>query len=117
MMARRPADPTSLAAVSMRLAITRLALNRTQADMDKLMGSSSGGQSWQNYESGRRRITVDHALGLVRTCRLTLPWIYQGEMKDLPPDLYEKLLELLPTSNQPTTLKGRSRTASRTIKR
>ena len=85
-MARRTPDPTSQSEIGARLAVTRQALGYTQAMMSKLMGSATAGQAWENYEAGRRRISINHALKLCQTCRLTLPWIYQGQMTDLPPD-------------------------------
>lgn len=95
-MARYHSDPTSLAEIGTRLALTRQALGFTQATMDKMMGSTSAGQAWENYEAGRRRISINHALALCRACQLTLPWIYQGQMNDLPPHIRDEILRLMP---------------------
>ena len=94
-MARKGRDPTALNEIAERLALTRQALGYTQATMSRLMGSSTAGQAWENYEAGRRRISVDHALALCRTCGVTLAWVYQGQMDTLPKSLYDKISELL----------------------
>jgi transcriptional regulator with XRE-family HTH domain len=100
-MASRSLDPTSLPAIGARLKLTRQALGFTQATMSKLMGSSTAGQAWENYEAGRRRISVTHAMELCRTCQLTLPWIYQGQMHDLPPHIREEILRRMPPGGMP----------------
>jgi len=80
-MARHKPDPSSSAAIGARLAMTRHSLGATQAEMAKLMGSVTNGQAWGNYESGRRCISIGHALELCRTCGLSLDWIYRGKGK------------------------------------
>ena len=72
-MQRRNIDPTSLAEIGARLKISRLALGKTQAEMAADMGSSTSGQAWENYEAGRRRISIDHALALSRLGRRLRP--------------------------------------------
>jgi transcriptional regulator with XRE-family HTH domain len=104
-MARQKPDPSSLSEIGARLGLTRKALGYTQAMMSKLMGSATAGQAWENYESGRRRISIDHALTLCRTCGLTLDWIYQGQMHHLPADIRDKIQQELPAQ---TTFKSRS---------
>src|SRR5262245_33222971 len=107
-MARR-SDPSSIAEIGKRLALTRTALGYTQFSMAKLMGSKSQGQAYANYELGFRRISIDHALALCRSCRLTLAWIYQGQLDDLPPDIRDKILRLLQSDDgQHTTRKTRA---------
>jgi transcriptional regulator with XRE-family HTH domain len=83
----RSSDPTSVAAIGERLKWTRLALGNTQVEMARLIGSATNGQAWENYEAGRRRISIDHASPLCRKCRLSLDWIYHGEMDKLPDDV------------------------------
>jgi transcriptional regulator with XRE-family HTH domain len=94
-MVRQPVDPTSIVQIGVRLALTRRALGLTQIMMGQLMGTISNGQAWGNYEGGKRRISVDHALALCRNCGMTLDWIYQGQMVNLPPDLREKIQRLM----------------------
>ena len=96
MAPRHSTDPTSLVEIGTRLALTRQALGYTQAMMARLMGSSTAGQAFANYESGLRRISIGHATKLCQTCGLTMDWIYLGQMHSLPPDLRSKIQELLP---------------------
>ena len=70
-MAHQPIDPTSIAEIGARLELTRQALGLTQVMMGRLMGAVSNGQAWRNYESGKRRISIDHALALTRS------WAYR----------------------------------------
>src|SRR5262245_33763970 len=104
-MARR-VDHTAPAQVGTRLALTRTALGYTTTTMCRMMGSASHGSAYSNYESGIRRISLDHALELCRRCRLTLAWIYQGELDTLPADIRNKILALLP-DGQHTSRKSR----------
>ena len=110
MVRRKPENPTSLTEIGHRLALTRQALGYTQATMGKLMGASAGGQAFQNYEAGRRRISIGHATKLCQTCGMSMDWIYLGHMHSLPPELRDKILEhVAPRGPYQTTLKSRSR--------
>lgn len=86
-MPRPAVDPSSAAEVGKRLARTRQALGYTTTKMCDLMGSISHGSAYTNYEMGRRRISLDHALALRRECGLTLDWIYCGDISNLPEHL------------------------------
>lgn len=99
-MARHSTDPSSVEAIGNRLALTRQALGYTQATMAKLMGSTTAGQAFANYESGLRKIAVTHAIKLCQTCGLTLEWIYLGQMHNLPPDLRIRIQDLLPPNKR-----------------
>src|SRR5262245_8270660 len=90
----RPIDPTSDEAIAERLHLTRTALGRTTTEMCRLMGSTSGGSAWTNYEMGRRRINLDHAFRLCATCGLDLNWIYMGSKDGLRKELREKIDDL-----------------------
>lgn len=94
-MPRTPVDPSSLPQMAVRLTLTRRALGHSQATMSRLVGSSTGGQAWHNYESGLRRISIGHALALCRTCNLTLDWIYQGHLHTLPQPIRDRIQELM----------------------
>ena len=111
-MAHQPMDPTSIAEIGRRLELTRQALGLTQVMMGRLMGAVSNGQAWGNYESGKRRISVDHALALSQNLGLPLDWIYQGRMVNLPPELREKIQHLM-LEAQPQTLTRRLRPAGK----
>jgi transcriptional regulator with XRE-family HTH domain len=103
----RKTDPTSPAEIGRRLALTRRALGYTTTTMCRMMGSQSGGSAYSNYEIGRRRIALDLALALCAHCRLTLAWIYQGQLDTLPADIRDKILALLPDDGQHTNRKSR----------
>ena len=93
-MARAGVNPTSVAETGKRLARTRTALGYTTTKMCKLMGSSSHGSAFTNYEMGRRRISLDHALALCDECGLTLDWIYRGHIQGLPEHLQKAIQAL-----------------------
>ena len=105
------ADPTSVEEIGARLVLTRRALGVTQAMMGQLMGSVGTGQAWENYEAGRRRISIDHANALTQSCGIPLDWVYQGQMANLPPQLRERIQQLMLESHRsaqsPTTRKSR----------
>jgi transcriptional regulator with XRE-family HTH domain len=103
----RKTDPTSPIEIGRRLALTRRALGYTTTTMCRMMGSQSGGSAYSNYEIGRRRIALDLALALCARCRLTLAWIYQGQLDTLPADIRDKILALLPDDGQHTNRKSR----------
>ena len=94
-MAHQPIDPTSITEIGRRLELTRRALGFTQVAMGRLMGAVSNGQAWQNYEAGTRRISIDHALALCRNCSVTLDWVYQGQLVNLPPALRDRIQQLM----------------------
>jgi len=106
-MKRQQPDPSSPAEVGARLALTRQALGYTTTTMCRMMASVSHGSTYSNYESGIRLISIKHALALCTRCRLTLAWIYQGELDTLPADIKAKILALLPKDDQHTTRKSR----------
>lgn len=76
--------------IAERLKLTREALGVTQKEIARLAGAS-GGQAWNNYEAGRRRINVDHALALCRSVGVSLDWIYHGDRRNLHHDLAVKI--------------------------
>jgi transcriptional regulator with XRE-family HTH domain len=107
-MVRMPSDPTSIAEIGRRLELTRRALGLTQVMMGRLVGAISSGQAWGNYEAGNRRISIDHALALSRTLGVSLDWVYQGQMVNLPPELREKIQRIiLESANEPQSLTRR----------
>src|SRR5262249_30852518 len=75
-----------------RLRLTREALKKNQADWCRMVGIEQ--QAWNNYERGRRRISLDHALKVVKATGVGLDWIYRGISKDLPQDIFAGLREL-----------------------
>lgn len=77
-------------AISRRLRELRQALGYTQATMARIAGI--GTTTWNNYEKGLRRISLDEALKVCSATGATLDWIYRGEgIGQLPRDLALKL--------------------------
>jgi transcriptional regulator with XRE-family HTH domain len=48
-------------------------------------------QAWNNYECGRRRISLDEAMKVVARTGASLDWIYRGLEHTLPVNVAEKL--------------------------
>ncbi len=90
-MAPRKKIPSLMKEHGRRLRLTRLAFGHTQAVMSHLMGSKTSGQAWENYESGRRLISVAHAMQLCQRLGLTMDWFYFGNMRMLPEDIQDRL--------------------------
>lgn len=81
---------TPLQGISRRLRELREALGHTQATMAQIAGINR--TTWNNYETGLRRISLDEALKVCSATGATLDWIYRGEgIGQLPRDLALKL--------------------------
>ncbi len=50
--------------------------------------------AWNNYECGRRRISLDEAMKVIARTGVSLDWIYRGLEYTLPADLAKKLRRL-----------------------
>ncbi len=48
--------------------------------------------NWSQFESGKRRISLNAAIRLCEDFGLSLDWIYFGRPDGLPPHLVKKLL-------------------------
>jgi DNA-binding XRE family transcriptional regulator len=72
--------------IARRLRITRLALGfETQAEFAGVLDDVAP-QRWNNYESGRDRLTVNLALEICRKFpQITLDWLYRGDKSTLRP--------------------------------
>jgi transcriptional regulator with XRE-family HTH domain len=55
-------------------------------------GAQIGINAWNNYEHGRKRISIDAALRLVATYHVSLDYIYLGDTGGLPRDLFNLLM-------------------------
>ena len=98
-----PADehPESRRAIGKRLRALRGALERTQDEMARGLGSPSGSPLWAGYETGGQRISLDYALVLCRRYGTTLDWIYRGQLHaGMPFDLAEKIRNWKPKPTQ-----------------
>ena len=76
-------------AVRRRVVQLRKAMGFTQATMGRLCGMNA--TTWNNYEKGVRRISIDMAIKLCQTTGVTMDFIYRGEMRGLQHDLVLKL--------------------------
>jgi len=74
-MADNP-EPTSVVEIAARLALTREALGKTQAELCRITGIST--QKWNNAETGDNRISIPDATRLCRATGVTMDWIYRG---------------------------------------
>jgi DNA-binding XRE family transcriptional regulator len=60
--------------------------------MGRVIGSSTSGQLWSNFESRDQRIGLNSALELCHRTGVTLDWIYRGQWSaEVPFDLAEKI--------------------------
>lgn len=84
--------PTSREAISSRLKLTRLATGLSQTEFAKKI--DMGLQTWNNYERGISRISIDEALKVCRGVGVGLDWIYQGDETLLPAYLLEGIRRL-----------------------
>jgi transcriptional regulator with XRE-family HTH domain len=75
-----------------RLKLTREVKKLNQATWCKLVGIEQ--QAWNNYERGRKRISIDQALKVCRFAGVTLDWIYRGvPSASIPLELAMKVQE------------------------
>lgn len=93
-----PEDATA-EKVGARLALVREVLGLSQTDMASRAGLAVN--AWNNYETGRRRISVDAAIAVCAAFRLTLDYIYCGDASNLPHGL-ARALDALHTARQET---------------
>lgn len=68
--------------VGARLALVREVLGLSQTQIAGQAGIAVN--AWNNYETGRRRISIDAAIAVAREFRLTLDYIYVGDPSNLP---------------------------------
>ena len=76
------ADEAVPARIAARLSLVREAHGLTQTEFARRAGL--GVSAWNNYESGRKRISIDAAIALCETYNLTLDYIYLGDASNLP---------------------------------
>lgn len=96
-------DDLSKQEIARRLKVTRLALSfEKQVDFARALGDRVTAQRWNNYKSGRDRLTLNLALTICRKFpQVTLDWIFRGDKGTLRPafstalDETEEFLERL----------------------
>ena len=102
MAPRKPTFPTGRDAHSVgnRLALVRGAHGLSSGEFAEKAGLLPS--SYSQYESGRRKCSIESAIALVVTYKLTLDWIFLGDHSALQPKLVEALKHMLELrSNSP----------------
>ncbi|WP_422363207.1 helix-turn-helix domain-containing protein [Pyruvatibacter mobilis] len=76
-------------AIAARLRATREALGLSQSDLCKQSGIARN--TYNQFESGVRRPSIDAAIKLCESITVTLDWIYRGVPDGLPHGLATKI--------------------------
>jgi len=87
-----PRGRTNLASLAERLRLTREALALSQAELCRRSGIAP--QAWNNYETARKRISVDNAIKLRAATGIPLDWVYCADMRSVPLEIATKLQAL-----------------------
>lgn len=88
------------AEIARRLVLTRRALGIDhQQDFGKAAGLSQ--PQYHQFESGKRRLSLEAALALCSTYGLSLDWLYRGDMNALPFRLANAIREIERTDATP----------------
>lgn len=74
-------EGTSLEAIGLRLELTRQVFGVPQNDFCEKAGIAPN--TYNQYERGKKRPTVENAIALCETYDLTLDWIYRGDPSGL----------------------------------
>lgn len=82
----------SRAEIGKRLALARAVVGTGQADFAEKAGIAQN--TYNQYERGKKRPSVDNALKLCDTYMLTLDWIYRDDPSGLPYRLADSLRDL-----------------------
>jgi transcriptional regulator with XRE-family HTH domain len=84
-------DPKELQVIGRRLKSARIALGLSQKDLYDSLGV--GASAWHNWESGKRTPDIFVMLNLKRQYGITLDWIFDGDPRNLPEGIREKVLK------------------------
>lgn len=84
-------DPATrtVAAIATRLAMTREALELSQAEVSRRTGIKPN--TYNQYEMAKGRPNIDHANKLCDGLNITLDWVYRGDQGGLPAQILDKL--------------------------
>ena len=80
-MAKELLDNRLPVGIGYRLTLTREVLGKGQQDFADAAGINAS--AYNQYERGKRRISVEHAHKLCDHYHLTLDWIYRGDISGL----------------------------------
>jgi transcriptional regulator with XRE-family HTH domain len=83
---------TSIRAIGHRLLLTRQAVGLGQSEF--CARAKIKPNTYNQYEKGRFRPTIDNAIALCETYNLTLDWIYRGNAAGLRYDMAEAIRAL-----------------------
>src|SRR5262245_8272385 len=111
-MAQHRTGPQSTEAVAERLRLLRRVLGVTTTEMCRRIGSPSTGSAWSNYEVGRRRISLEHALRLTEL-GVTLSWIFKGVVEEKMEKSLKRRIQDVPPPANPSVVPPTSRTRAR----
>lgn len=76
-----PFDGISKAAIGRRLLLTRQVIGLQQNEFCERAKIASN--TYNQYEKGKKRPTIENAIALCETYNLTLDWIYRGDPSGL----------------------------------
>lgn len=93
-------DPIFLAAVGKRLAQTTAALRLRDNEMAQRAGVSKS--TWSNYVNGLRPLDIDAAIKLCERTKVTLDWLYRGDISGVARELADKIDP--PSTNKTTVI-------------
>ncbi len=94
-MAKTPAPLECKEAIGARLNAARIALEFTTATaFAASLGRGLTPQKWSNYVKGRDRFPVELALILRQKYRISLDWLYGGDLSTLPLGLARRIEEI-----------------------
>ncbi len=91
-MPDRHTDGTSVDAIGERLLLTRQALGLAQGVFAVRAGLAHN--TYNQYETGKKRPSVQNAIALCEAYDLTLDWIYRGDNSGLPMRLWDAIKSL-----------------------
>lgn len=93
-----PDDVGDLAAdVGRRLSLVRRALDLNQQEFGARAGLSQ--PQYNQFETGKRRLSLDAALALCHVYSLTLDYLYRGDPSGLPYRLATRINEIRASAN------------------
>ena len=81
-MAQPFSDQRSVESVARRLEQTRLVLELGQSEFAKRAGLAQN--TYNQFERGKRRLSLEAAHALCDEFKLTLDWLYQGDLSGMP---------------------------------
>ena len=93
-------DPAFLAAVGERLAKTTAALQLLDIEMAQRDGVTT--RAWSICVNGLRPLDLDAAIRLCDRTKITLDWIYRGDLSGVARELADKIDP--PSSNKTTVI-------------